>query len=56
MRQIRTSKRHTPSADWQQEPRRPGPRDPSIVKAHRLTRHPLASHRPTAFPADTSVT
>jgi hypothetical protein len=44
MRQIRIGKRHTRSAGWQQEPLRPSPRDPGIVKAHRLTRSPRSRH------------
>jgi len=44
MRQIRISKRHTCSAGGQQEPLRLDPRDPDIVRAHRLTRSPRSRH------------
>lgn len=44
MRQIRLSKRHTRSAGWQQEPLRPAPRDPDIVKVNRLTPSPRPRH------------
>lgn len=37
MRQIRISKRRTHSAGRRQEPLRPDPRDPDIVKAHEIT-------------------
>lgn len=55
MRQIRISKRRTHSAAWQPEPPRLDPRDPDIVKAHRLTpsrrsRHTGRQH-PRQMPA-----
>jgi hypothetical protein len=44
MKQIRRGKRHTQSASWRQEPLRLDPRDPDIVKAHRLTRSLRSRH------------
>jgi hypothetical protein len=44
MRQILIHKRHAHSASGQQEPLRLDPRDPDIVKAHRLARSPRSRH------------
>ena len=57
MRQILIHKRHAHSASGQQEPLRLDPRDPDIVKAHRLARSPRSRHpRPRACRSDAGMT
>ena len=45
MKQIQRAKRHRGSAGGRQEPLAAGPRDPDIVRAHRIARR---SSRPGA--------